>query len=168
MRKYAGIGSRQTPVEILEDMRRLGRDLAENGWVLRSGGADGADSAFEAGCDLMKGSKEIFLPWMGFNGNESPLFNPSVNAAYIASTLHPAWDKLSYGAQKLHARNCHQILGEHLDDPVDIVICWTPGGEVVGGTATAIKLAEQHGIRVINLAIDTLTVEDLIRLEDEK
>jgi tRNA A37 N6-isopentenylltransferase MiaA len=36
---------------------------------------------------------------------------------------------------------------------VQKVICWTPGGKTVGGTATAIRLAERNQIEVINLAI---------------
>jgi hypothetical protein len=33
-----------------------------------------------------------------------------------------------------------------------VVVCWTEGGLAVGGTATAIKLAERRGIPVVNLA----------------
>lgn len=46
---YAGIGSRQTPDDILELMHRIGSTLAINGFTLRSGGAVGADTAFEQG-----------------------------------------------------------------------------------------------------------------------
>jgi predicted Rossmann fold nucleotide-binding protein DprA/Smf involved in DNA uptake len=49
---YAGIGSRETPKDICDIMTQLAIKLANNGWVLRSGGAKGADrSRFE---------KEIF------------------------------------------------------------------------------------------------------------
>jgi len=33
------------------------------------------------------------------------------------------------------------------------IICWTPKGKPVGGTATAIKLAKKVNIEVINLAL---------------
>ena len=42
---YTGIGSRETPEEVLKDMKKLGYILAENGWSLRSGHAPGADQA---------------------------------------------------------------------------------------------------------------------------
>ncbi len=54
---YAGVGSRLTPMPILGLMRKLGFRLAELGYTLRSGAADGADAAFEAGCDEAGGSK---------------------------------------------------------------------------------------------------------------
>lgn len=57
---FAGIGSRQTPQEILSLMRKTGASLTEKGLILRSGGATGADSAFEAGCDSIHAKKEIF------------------------------------------------------------------------------------------------------------
>jgi hypothetical protein len=68
--------------------------------------------------------------------------------------VHPAWDILSQGAQKLHARNVHQILGPDLSrpTPVEFVLCWTPDAQVVGGTATAIRLAQDRNIPVYNLA----------------
>ena len=46
---YTGIGSRETPNEILDRMTRLGSWFSELDWVLRSGGAEGADRAFERG-----------------------------------------------------------------------------------------------------------------------
>jgi predicted Rossmann fold nucleotide-binding protein DprA/Smf involved in DNA uptake len=55
--KYAGIGSRSTPPETLPLIESIAARLAEKGWVLRSGGADGADSAFEKGCDQKQGTK---------------------------------------------------------------------------------------------------------------
>ncbi|NYZ25158.1 hypothetical protein HND93_36125, partial [Azospirillum sp. ROY-1-1-2] len=68
MMHYAGIGSRETPPAVLEVMAAVGERLAQLGWVLRSGGAVGADQAFERGCDRVGGRKEIFLPWPGFDG----------------------------------------------------------------------------------------------------
>lgn len=155
-RFYAGIGSRQTPPEVLTQMIQIARHLSREGWVLRSGGASGADSAFEQGCDLEGGEKEILLPWRRFNQNRSTLWLPTFGpirdkAMALASEVHPAWLRMSSAGRCLHARNVMQILGPNLDSPVDLVICWTEGGKVVGGTATAIKLAEARGTPVHNL-----------------
>ena len=51
------------------------------------------------------------------------------------------------------------VLGADPDqpDPVDAVTCWTPGGRVVGGTATAMRIAEAYGIPVINAATNPFT-----------
>ena len=133
-------------------MVRFGAAMARENILLRSGGANGADAAFEMGCDSENGPKQIFLPWRGFNNNASKFYTAMDEAYEIASRIHPAWDKCQQAAKKLHARNCHQILGPHLNDPSGLVVCWTPDGNVVGGTATAINLAEEHGIKILNMA----------------
>jgi hypothetical protein len=50
---YTGVGSRKTPPHILKVMRQLATKLNSDGWVLRSGGADGADTAFEQGSSVV-------------------------------------------------------------------------------------------------------------------
>jgi hypothetical protein len=94
---YAGIGHRNTPENILDVMRRLGAFLAANGCVLRSGGAQGADSAFEAGCDEKAGAKEIYLPYENYNGNSSTLYDLENfdEAQAIAAKYHTHWKSLS-------------------------------------------------------------------------
>ena len=67
---YTGVGSREAPTAKLSFITQL----AEQGWILRSGGPPGSDSAFETGCHDAHGLKEIYLPWKGFNGYSSPRF----------------------------------------------------------------------------------------------
>lgn len=157
---YAGIGSRQTPPAMLELLGRLSGRLADLGYVLRSGAADGADLACETGCDSVNGKKEIWLPWNGFNGHAPTGFYPVAAHRELAATMHPAWGHLTQGAQSLHARNMGQVLGTDLATPVDFVLCWTPDGceseatrtRDTGGTGMAIALASRRGIPVFNLA----------------
>ena len=52
---YAGIGSRETPDTVLAILEALATVLARAGFVLRSGGAPGADTACEAGSDRAGG-----------------------------------------------------------------------------------------------------------------
>ena len=148
---YAGIGSRKTPENICQLMIKIARYLHSKKYILRSGGADGADTAFENGAS---NEKEIYLPWKNFNQNQSSLYEPTCEAFEIASQLHPAWNNCKQGAQHLHARNVHQILGQDLKTPVDFVVCWTLNGKIIGGTATAINLAILKKIDVFNLAND--------------
>ena len=153
---YAGIGSRQTPIKVLALMEFLAFKLAEQGHVLRSGGASGADQAFERGCDKAGGAKEIFIPWNGFQGRNART-EPGVMAGVtkqaldLAAEVHPNWGACSQAAQKLHARNCYQILGSNLDSPVSDVVCWTPNGSGSGGTGQALRLARKLGIPVWDL-----------------
>lgn len=149
---YAGIGRRETPPHILERMEEIGRLLGAAGLTLRSGGADGADSAFERGCIAAGGSKRIYLPKKGFNANPSPLHaDPSPEMLALAQKYHPAWHRCSPDARKLHARNGCQVLGDKLDDPARVIICWTKDGAIAGGTGQALRIAQGHGVPVINL-----------------
>lgn len=160
MKTYAGVGSRKTPTEVLRLMERIGKRLAELGWTLRTGGAEGADQAFERGARAGGGGVEVFLPWPGFSGySDGRLKRPSAEAVRVAATLHPAWERLSPAARQLIARNGHQVLGASMDDPVALVICWTPDGAEseaecgleTGGTGQAIRLASRWGVPVVNL-----------------
>jgi hypothetical protein len=151
---YSGVGSRETPKDIFSLMELLAAKLAENGVTLRSGGADGADTAFENGAKTHpKTPMEIYLPWKGFNKRSCPMVPIPPAAFSLARKIHPAWDRCSQAAQKLHARNTMQVLGANLDSPAAFVLFWASeqAGKVQGGTATAVHLARQHGIPTYNL-----------------
>lgn len=160
---YAGIGARRTPSEVLKTMTLYGSVFAEMGFTLRSGAADGADSAFERGCDIRHGKKEIFIPWKGFNGSSSEYYHIDDKVFPLAENLYGSrWKYLSQGAKKLMARNICQILGPNLDSPSHFVVCWTPDGirsatersSKSGGTGQAIACASQYDIPVFNLKND--------------
>lgn len=158
---YTGIGSRETPPEFLTLMVSIGKYLAQRGWTLRSGGADGADKAFEQGCDEAGGSKEIYLPWKDFNGNKSDLYlkspklSPVKSKAFdLASKYHPVWDSLNYGARCLMARNGMQILGSDLETPTSFVVCYNLGGFKHGGTSQALRIALDRKIHIFRLTED--------------
>ncbi len=151
MNYYAGIGARETPSEVCIAMSRIAQWMAEESWTLRSGGALGADVAFELGCDLAGGRKEIFLPRKLYNENLSEFFIPPESAFKMIDTL---WSDLRHRnalVRSLFARNCQQILGPTLNSPSNLVICWTRNGEDVGGTGKAIQIARMSSIPVINL-----------------
>ena len=139
---YTGVGSRSTPSHILEVMTQLAKKLAIEGWTLRSGGALGADSAFEYGASLVGGSKEIYRP-----------SHVNRRALDMAAAIHPAWHKCSHFAKQLHARNCFQVLGINLDTPSSFLVCWTLNGADIGGTRTAIILARNNNVEVLNLGL---------------
>ncbi|MCK9369737.1 hypothetical protein M0R04_07515 [Candidatus Dojkabacteria bacterium] len=156
---YSGIGSRKISKSIEQDMEQFACVAANKGWILRSGGASGSDSAFERGCDRVCGQKEIFLPWMNFNNNKSQYIAPTFASQELAKTIHPAYNKLSEPARLLLARNMHLVLGPQLNDPVKFVICFTPDGvehhsnysSKTGGTGSAIALASKNFIPIFNI-----------------
>ena len=137
---YCGVGSRETPKDVLDRMANIAGHLARLGMVLRSGGARGADKAFERGCDYVGGKKDIYY-----------IKDATDQCLKIAEEIHPNWKACSPIARNLHARNCLQVLGPDLKSPSMFCVCWTKKGELVGGTRTALVLCERYQIPVINL-----------------
>ena len=170
---YTGIGSRKTPELIIKQMVWLGEVMAVRDYVLRSGGAAGADVAFEEGCDNIGGLKEIYLPYKRFNKSDSPLFEIPKRAYDLARIYHPSYFGLQTSGKKFMARNVQQILGETTQPTIDkvcqLVICWTPDGcsdgtntsKDTGGTGQALRIAADYNIPIFNLenedALDRLT-----------
>lgn len=155
---YAGVGSRETPRAICDLMEEVAGKLEREGWILRSGGALGADSAFEAGVSNPE-RMQIFLPSPYFNGKSSqkPGYIDSTKLESLGKAVdtvydfHPAPERLSNFARKLMARNAMQVLGPSLEEPSRFVMAWTVGGKVAGGTGQALRIAKFHHIPVLNL-----------------
>lgn len=159
---FAGIGSRSTPESYIPLIEKISEKLISRNYILRSGGASGADTFWENAYDKFGGKKEIYLPWKNFNNNSSELYHISNEALERAEYYHPNWSSLSDAAKKLHARNTYQILG---DDSgryntngryfgwsfSDMVICYTADGKDTGGTGQAIRIARQYNVPVYNL-----------------
>lgn len=149
-----GVGSRKTPSEVLAQMTKIGEWCRQTRTPLRSGHAEGADWAFEVGAQEMC---VAYLPWASFNQNLSSgarkvLYKETEESWALVQEIHPAPNRLTHGARKLHGRNVWQVLGSSLSTPSTALVCWTPDGKTVGGTATAITLAERSGVPVFNLA----------------
>jgi hypothetical protein len=193
-RFYTGIGSRETPEPILALMKALAMLLCDEKWVLRSGAADGADSAFEAGA-LQARPKygganrpiQIWLPWANFegrpqgNGWDYLIGHPEDEE--IAERFHPNWAACERGARKLHIRNVGEILGQRgvhygsVNDPdpevyeyreavSKFVICWTPEGKGGGGTGQALRIARAYDVPIFDLAIPAVEARLRKRLSE--
>jgi hypothetical protein len=150
MQYYTGIGSRKSPEDAMKVMKKVAFMLATKGLCLRSGAAEGADSAFEEGCLDARGEKEIYLPWKRFNKHPSELWNVSDAAQELASRFHPAWQECSCGVRKMHGRNSYQVMGKDLQTPSLFVLYWTATDH--GGTLQAIRIARHYNIPVYNMA----------------
>ena len=156
---YAGIGSRRTPVEILRVMRKVAFHLAKDGWTLVTGAAKGADQAFAEGALQGGGHVILWLPWKGYEKEwvekmrekygdlvtVNVLRNDDRAAFESVYKFHPNPAALTRGVQKLHARN-YQVVRE-----ARFIICWTPNGEITGGTGQALRIAISMGIPIRNL-----------------
>ena len=171
--RIALIGSRQLEQkqEYFEDIKlcyNVCMRLAQLGVTFTSGlceiGMDGiAQKAYSKAVDLGLAKESQFEVYVADQYNIRRSTLPRKHLAIvrnkdliseterIASEVHPAWDRCNEWARGMHSRNCHQILGYDLQSPVDAVICWTPDGKIVGGTATALKLSMKYNIPVFNL-----------------
>lgn len=147
MKYYTGVGSRNTPRDILQLMGDIAHKLAVRNFILRSGGAKGADKAFEYGAGPLA-VKHIYY---ADQANDA--------AMAIAKQFHPAWNRCNDYARKLHGRNAFQVLGDNLNEPSNFLICWTSDGCIshstrtikTSGTGTAISIAEAYNIPIFNL-----------------
>lgn len=137
MRRYAGIGHRETPANILMLIERIAVKMKHLGWWLESGGAEGCDTAF----------------WSGAHPNANVWLVQHVQQRHLdhAAQFHPAWDKCSDFTKRLHARNSIIMLGISLNNPVNAVICYTKNGKITGGTGQALRIAEHYKIPVSNI-----------------
>lgn len=157
-----GIGSRETPALVLAEMQQIGIWCHGHGIWVRSGHAQGADYAFEAGAQE---SCITYEPWRNFNDGKLERTRAQVCIPEdqewmreLVRLFHPAPDKLSEGAMKLMMRNGCQLFGRKGPDmPVNThsqaVVCWTSDGEDVGGTSQALRIARAYQIPILNMGL---------------
>lgn len=143
---YAGIGSRKITSEAISLVKKISSQLDILGYTLRSGGAAGADTAFES----MASRKEIFRPSCNSYGSR---LNIAIQLMTdIAESFNLNFKNFKEYTQLLIARNAFQILGADLKTPSSFVVCWTPNAEFVGGTRWALQLAMNNNIPIYNIA----------------
>jgi len=163
---YAGIGSRKTPGHIQDLMVAVATRLWRLGYTLRSGGAVGADYAFELGAPSCTIFREDYADIRDPAGFRRVVYSPET-IAFMESFVvayHPVPHALKGDPRKWMRRNTLQVMShsqEGLELPqVDFVLCWTPDGSLdgahrsAGGTGQALRIAHRHGIPVLNLEPD--------------
>lgn len=154
---YTGVGSRSARFhpKLMDKITAIAKRNSELGLMLRTGDACGADMAFTKG-----------EPHPAIYTVDSFYALPEYierEAYNMAESIHPAWHRCSDYAKRLHARNCLQVLGPDLETPSEFLICWTPQGQDVGGTRTAIVLARNNNIPVFNLYYGLTHLANFIR-----
>lgn len=187
---YTGVGSRETPRDILKLMNQVAYKMAQLGYTGRSGSAGGTDTAFEQGYNeytIVNGISdyygfEVYLPWKGFSDiieDSVHIATPNLTnyqeACDIAATIHPIYHKLKRGAKALHTRNVYQVLGLDLNTPSKVLFCYAQPtynkqGKltgVKGGTNTAVQLAMKHNIKIYNFYFkeDIQAVKELLKIK---
>jgi len=142
---YAGIGNRDTPDEILELMTKIASRLAVHGYTLMSGGAKGADNAFESGTAF----KRVWTVKDMTSMHGQPGYEAHRKTAI---DHHPAWWRInSPYVQDLFVRNVYIVRGTQYWPSASFIICYCKD-ENKGGTAHSLKVARDVNIPVYNLA----------------
>jgi len=154
MKYYAGIGSRNTPKILLPYIKILTEILYIHNYVLRSGGAKGADSMFENSLNSIPNInlniyKDIFY------SNDAEIWSFIEVLKHFPNDREKGtfnfWKPYVKG---LMARNMMQVLGKNNDKRVDFVVCWTPvnyyNNSDCGGTGYAIRCALAYNIPIFN------------------
>lgn len=166
---YTGIGSRNLRGCEYQQLFALGSTLAQNRLLPRSGHAVGSDYVIELGARTVwpydQVGPEIYLPHNGFNqgdieedpwlidATKLPLY---VEAERLIRDVHPYGQHLKGFALAAHIRNAFQVLGSDLKSPSLFLLCCADPAkkgsvDVKGGTGTAVKLAQMHGVEIYNL-----------------
>ena len=182
MKYYAGIGSRETPKDVCNKMTEIASLLEKQDFVLRSGGAEGADHAFEIGISdpLMM---DIYLPYINFNNKSGSKYifistfdHSNYKAAYESLKYHPRGFNMSHGTKVMMIRNYFQACGLVNQSNSSFVICWTPKGAngytikttyEDGGSGQCIRIAAAHNIPVYNLKdsrYSHLTAQEIVNI----
>lgn len=158
---YTGVGSRSIPSNIAVIMGKFAKKQKKR--TLRSGGAAGADTAFELYAD----KKNIFLPWP--KAVEEHYHISRFTDAELAFADAILEEVFPYRLSKkttinLFRRNVFQVLGkcDSISSAVcsDFLICYTQDGCTghgdyvlgkTGGTGIAILIADMFNVEVFNM-----------------
>ncbi len=152
--KYAGIGYISTPEKVREQMTTIGSQLAEMGFVLRSGNTIGAEQAWE---ELVpENKKEIMVPQTKPNCPHGivPDFIMEQSEFVIEhyhKTYSDSFHKNNAYVQYLHLRNLNILYGKDLNDPVDFVVYWNAGDSLMGNVAHIVSMANELKIPCFNI-----------------
>ena len=149
---FAGFGARATPDHILDIMYKASLYLGKEGYKLRSGGAPGADTAFEEAYISL--FHDVYTNSLDGIPNITEIYykeDATLQAIEVASRFHPAWNRCSKAVRQLHGRNAMILLGSNLNTPVNFGICWTKDGKATGGTGLGIRIANAYNIPIFNL-----------------
>lgn len=157
---FTGVGARITPDLVCLLMRRFSQLQRRRA---RSGGANGADEAFETNWDPV-----IYLPQRGFRGKGGVWRYTDAQLAFADKQVELAYphdfSAVNEFTRDCFRRNVWEVIGlcDSVKDakPSDFLLCWTPDGalgiddydrDMTGGTGIAINIASLYSVKVYNL-----------------
>lgn len=158
--KIAIIGTRnlKNPKQVLQNIVKYLKDNKIKVRLVVSGNAVGTDQLANHFAKVEGVTVAHYLPWPSFNKqlvqnkpNIRYFYNPTKIFDNHILTLFPHMSNVSKGVWSLIRRNYQIILGLNGTNPCDIVFWHTTDGNVHGGTAYGVKLAEEKGIKLVRV-----------------
>lgn len=182
-KSLAVLGAKNTPdtenLPLRHIMGRITSKLVqERSWIIHTNGDKGATEYFEAPLGSESHGLKRFLPYHGYNSHEDGLVQADqglllrAKEILVEHSVYPVTPRFMEPGcsedltqeeaelSRLHSRLVFQVLGENLDSPVTMLVCWTPDGaidqssvkyDVTGSSGIAISLASSLKIPVFNL-----------------
>lgn len=156
---YTGIGSRRgVPDDILQLMTDTAKYLRKQGYDLRSGDAISSDQAFSIGATDSDGicHGDIYVPKLKKDCPHGILLTDLEQFKVIAEQCCDHFNRIKKGySRDCHLRNIPQCIGADVKNPIKskFMLCWTPNGEKVGGSATTINCCEFYDIPYFNYGL---------------
>lgn len=150
------------PADVKEKIIKVARALILKGYTYRTSG--GANDTINAEVVAIENSNtEYYLPWKSYNKNApKPVLRYPTELGYqFAFSNHKAFPKLPPAIRALLASHVHVLLGKECDNPLDLIIVYSPKGDEVinkdteyksaGNTVFPIKIASNCNISVFNI-----------------
>lgn len=186
---YTGIGSRTTPLYIMYMLSEIAIILEQQGYVLRSGCAFGADAAVEDALIYPQNTSEIYIPNKTypknaktnlksnyivpqdkFGNSSNSLYREAMRIIHSHGIIGRSWENCKEYIMNFHNASIFQVLGLDLKTPSKFTIAYTANGEKTpeetgintGGSTTAIHISYVYNVNVFNLGNDN----DFIRFNE--
>lgn len=147
---YVGLGSRVIPPEYQSACRHVAYVAAMYHVILRTNTNAGTSAVFEDSCFRCQGTRQIYLPYEGFNKRRHGVSALTGEHYEVASRAHPNWSACNQCAKKIHANTVSMLLGDNLNDKAGVLLTYTEKGIAQGSSGFAIHLAKGYDIPIIN------------------
>jgi len=152
-------GDDAIPPEIEKKFVDISKILMAKGFMLRYNGDQ--EPFINQVLDIDLARVEMYLPWKSFNTSITPkMKRPNEKAYHVAAYYHKAFKKLPNPVRAILARDVHVILGENVDNPIKLMLCYSPDGaetikqidyKKTGNISFSISICDVLGIPVFNL-----------------
>jgi len=147
------------PPEIEEKFVEISKLLMAKGFMFRYNGD--SEPFTNKVLDIDLGRVEMYLPWKSFNTTiNAKMPKPNEKAYHAAAYYHKAFKKLPNTVRAIISRDVHVLLGENVDNPIKLLLCYSPDGaesikdidyKKTGNISFSITIADTLDIPIFNL-----------------